>query len=1187
MYLTNLKIHGFKSFAQKTLLDFNGGLTCVVGPNGCGKSNIVDAIRWVLGEQRSAVLRSEKMDNVIFSGSKIAKPLGMAEVSMTIQNNRQVLPIEYSEVLVTRRLYRSGESEYLLNKTPCRLKDIRDLFLDTGVGPDTYSVIELKMVETILSNKSDERLGLFEEAAGINKYKHRRNAAFRKLDATNVDLNRVADILSEVERNVNSLKRQVSRAQRYQSLNHEIEEFEIRASSLEYNRLIKILNPLKSNLNNLDKNYQQNKTDLSREEAELERNRVALMGLEDSISKLQGKISALTDSTHQKENEVVATQERLRATEEKIVRYTEEQGQLEKRIEILKRRTEESEPQLGLMEEKVDALRMKHRLKEQELVEFEKILIRRRLDANESRTRLIELLELMNEKEKEKNRLESQLLHLEGRKEQLGEEVIRLSDSQKQSEIEKKELSKKEKKIENDFLESEKQLQVKQDLLQTAQQKTEKTKEEFLGFKNRLNTLNQQNAFFENLIEMNEGYPDGVQFILNESKSQPGVFGLLADLISVPKEYRIAVEAILGEKAFYVVVQSESDAFSLIDQLRERKLGQVTFLVLDRVQTNELLQLSKPKLEGVLAKANDVIQAKKVLKPIIDSLFNSYLFIRDAELFNQLPQKDNWLCATLCGEIFLPSGIFKSGRYEEEEKVSTVSRSAQLQEIQKQIEQLQKDFSVSENRLNNEVSKTISLKDEVKNWSQQVAKTREIFQQNRISSAQQQTSLTNLDHSLSSSKVELEKIESLIVEAAKQIQQLKPEIDDLIRKRRRYEDETELQQEKLEDLEAQRNQLAEDSHQLNVSLVQTTGDKNSLEADLKRMRRTFHELENTVVQRKTELEESKQNVKIFTETITTNQSELVELRKNKDVLLSTQSEKKEDYQTLQIDVNQKENFLKQTRKEGEASADVLQNIKLQISETEMKIQTLQSSMYEKYRIEITPIKEGSPDELVNIQNKVENLREKLHSFGAVNLLALDEFKKESERLEFLHRQKNDLVEAQDTLLETIQVINENAHDKFEDVFNQIRTNFRRNFESFFEGGEGDLQICFDADDPLSANIIILARPRGKQLGALELLSAGEKALTAITLLFSIYQVKPSPFCILDEVDAPLDDINVRRFLRVLKEFSDNTQFIIVTHNKITMESADFIYGVTMAEEGISKIVSVELSKATELVQSDN
>jgi len=1182
MYLRNLKIHGFKSFANKTTLDFNGGLTCVVGPNGCGKSNIVDAIRWVLGEQRSAILRSEKMDNVIFSGSDSAKPLGMAEVSMTIKNTRNVLPIEYSEVVVTRRLFRSGESEYLLNKSSCRLKDIKDLFLDTGVGPDTYSVIELKMVETILSNKSEERLGLFEEAAGINKYKHRRNAAFRKLDATNVDLNRVVDIISEVERGVNSLKRQVSRAERYESLTHEIEELEIRSASLEYFTLKKKLSPLKEELHHLERSYQQNRSELSRDEADLEKRRVSLLELENDLSKLQGKISHLTESIHQKENFVIATQERLKATEEKVQRYSEEQVQLERRIEVLKQRIEDGEPKLTTLSEKVDGLRIKYRHKEQELSEFEKVLVRRRLEMNESRTRLIELLEVIGEKEKERNRLDSQIFHQKGRIEQIISEIDRLKKNQAKTLVEESELVKEGKILEKEFAKIESLFKEKQEVLKNKQNEIEAIKEKHFKLENRLETLNQQQLFFQNLIEMNEGLSDGIQHILTLAKSNPNVLGLLGDLIDVPKEYRLAVEAILDEKTFYVVVKSNSDAFDLIDKLKEKKLGQVTFLILDRVKDiKKSLKKDLPNISGIICRASDVIQSSKELKPIVDLLFRNFLFVEKTDAFQNL--SNNWFAATLTGEVAAPFGLLRSGKYQSEEKISLISRSTQLNEIEKEKSNTQKSIELVEQELKQKLLKTEEIELEVLDLQRNVENSKEKFQQNKIETAQTQTTLANFDNSLSSLSNELEEVENFVAESKEKIKKIKPEIDDLIRKRRRYEDETEIQQEKLEELESQRNQLAEEAHEFNVDLVQTTGDKNGLEVDLKRMQRTLKEVENTVDQRKKEIEESQESIISFNKDIQSTTLDLEKIKQEKDVLLSSQEEQKQEYQKLQDTINRKERLLKESRKEGETSADTLQNLRLNISETGLKIDNLHKHIQDKYRVEITPIESGSKDELENIQTKLDQFREKLRIFGAVNLMALDEYKKESDRLEFLFRQKNDLVEAQDTLLETIQVINKTAHERFETVFNQIRSNFRQNFEDFFEGGEGDLRIRFDLDDPLAANIMILARPRGKQLGALELLSAGEKALTAITLLFSIYQVKPSPFCILDEVDAPLDDVNVRRFLRVLRNFAKDVQFIIVTHNKLTMEAADFIYGVTMAEEGISKIVSVELNKSDDLV----
>ena len=679
----------------------------------------------------------------------------------------------------------------------------------------------------------------------------------------------------------------------------------------------------------------------------------------------------------------------------------------------------------------------------------------------------------------------------------------------------------------------------------------------------------------------------GIKYLLNEKKSDPGVLGLLADLITVPKNYRLAIEAILGEKAFFVVVKSDSDAYRLMEDLQEKKLGQVTIIVLDKVKNFAALNKnSVPKVAGIIKRADDIIQSTKELQPVIQILFDSYLLVRDKKVWQKLPQNEQWFAATLKGEVMAPNGVFRSGRYESDDQVSSVSRFTQLEEITSELSKIKQKIKAVEDMLQKKITGKQQLEQEVADWDQKAYTTKEAFQQNRIKNAQRQTTLDNLSNNLSTAQTELEKTDNSLTDTKNLIQNMKPEIEKLVRKRRRSEDEIEIRQEKLDELETQRNLLAEEAHQLNVDLIQTTGEKNGVESDLKRMGRTLTEFENTIAQRKIELEEFHQNVSSYHNEIKNTGKDLGELQQKKETLLSQQLEKKGSYLSLQEEINSKETVLKQSRQKGESSADVLQNLKLNISETGMSIQNLQKNIQEKYLVEITPIKAGTVDELKNINHKLETFREKLRLFGGVNLLALEEYKKESERLDFLHRQKNDLTEANQTLLETIQVINKTAHEKFEEVFNQIKVNFRRNFENFFEGGEGDLNIRFDDEDPLSADIIILARPRGKQLGALELLSAGEKALTAIALLFSIYQVKPSPFCILDEVDAPLDDINIHRFLRVLQEFSADTQFIVVTHNKLSMESADNIYGVTMAEEGISKIVSVELNKADDFVKSE-
>ena len=668
------------------------------------------------------------------------------------------------------------------------------------------------------------------------------------------------------------------------------------------------------------------------------------MELEDGLAKLQGKIVSLTETLHQKENFVVATEERLKATEEKIQRYSNEQHQLEKRVNILNRRINEGKPTLGLLAEKVDGLRMKYRHKEQELTEFEKVLTRRRLEANESRTLLIELMETINEKEKAKNLLESQTLHQGGRKEQLIVDIDSLKKTNKQLARGKNELADKEQLLEKEFREVEDQLKKKQKVLQSSTEQAETEREQLLSLKNRYDTLKQQRTFFENLIETNEGYPDGIQYLLNEKKSDPGVLGLLADLISVPKNYRLAIEAILGEKAFFVVVKSDSDAYRLMEDLQEKKLGQVTIIVLDKVKNvAESNNNPVPKVAGVLKRADDIIQSAKELQPVIQILFGSYLLVRDRDVWQNLPKNKQWSAATLTGEVMAPNGVFRSGRYESEDQVSRVSRFTQLEEIISEISKTKQKIKVVENNLQKKITVKQQLEKEVADWDQKAHRTKEAFQQNRIETAQRQTTLDNLSINLSTAQTELEKTDNSLADSREQIQNIRPKIENLIRKRRRFEDEIEIRQEKLDELETQRNLLAEEAHQLNVDLIQTTGEKNGLDSDLKRMERTLTELENTIAHRKTELKEFHQNVSSYNNEIKNTREELGELQQKKQTLLSQQLEKKQGYLSLQEEINRKETILKQSRREGESSADVLQNLKLDISETEIGIQNIQKN----------------------------------------------------------------------------------------------------------------------------------------------------------------------------------------------------------------------------------------------------
>ncbi len=1178
MYLTRLELRGFKSFARKTEIIFRDGLTCIVGPNGSGKTNIVDAIRWVLGEQRASILRSDKMEKVIFAGSKSQKPIGMAEVSMTIQNDRSVLPSEYSEVVVTRRLYRSGESEYLLNKKPCRLKDINDLFLDTGLGPDSYSVIELKMVESILSPKTEDRLRLFEEAAGINKYKHRRAAALRKLGATQEDLNRVNDIISEVVRTVNSLKRQVNKAERYKKLSEEIEQLDVRNASLELGKIFRELRPLKSQLEQRQQAFQTNRSMLSKEEAYLEQMRAEVLSLEDHLSKVQSELDRVTQGVHQKENELAVSKERIRSLREKITRYHTEEDQLRKRQQILIKRLEETRPKLIEIQEISDGYKLKLRLKQEELEGFEKILNRRRLEANDYRKKLVDLLKELDKNEKEKSRYEAQILHLQGKQEQLQKEVTAAKEEEIRLKKSLAEQTQADSAADSEYRKLTEAIGKTEKSVRKAEQTHRDLREKLLEAKTQLEGKYQQKNFLQHVIEANEGFPEGVKFLLEHQSEFPGLLGPLGDLIDVPEKYRSAVEAILAGMASFLVVEKAENAYAAIERLQKQKLGQVTFVVLEWLKQPPIA--SRPNLSeaGVLGWANELVEAGGKFKSIVDWLLGDFLIVEDADLQKSIYQKQGINIVTTAGELISKHGLLRTPWYARGTRIAGVGRKSELERLSSEIKSLESDREKLAAKFKAEQKKLESLQKEFESQKRALKRYEEQNFHQQMQLARDQETYKKTVDLIQKVSLEIENTGDAIQASHEKINQLMPAIERLSKRKEQFEKDSERLLEKVQELEDERNQLAESAHGINLNFVRTTAEKKNIQSEIERMERTVRELTKTLATRDREIGEAETDIEYLNGVVETAHSALAELYSQREVLAKDKNMLQVNLENLREQLKAKEEEVKQAREAGESSSDLLRDLKLKLSELELRADNIKHNMSEKYAIEVVAADARTPTEHKEIGERLELLHTRLQSFGPVNLLSLEEYEKESKRMEFLEKQRDDLLEAKNTLLETISVINKTAHDKFYDVFQKIRGNFRKNIQSFFDGGEGDIQIKFDPGDPLEAAISIKARPKGKAISSMELLSAGEKALTAITLLFSIYQVKPSPFCVLDEVDAPLDDISLRRFLKVVRDFSDTIQFILVTHNKVTMEASDNIYGVTMAEEGISKLISVRFEK---------
>ncbi len=1174
MYLSRLQLYGFKSFAQKTKLDFSEGITCVIGPNGSGKSNIVDAIRWVLGEQRVSTLRSDKMENVIFNGTKNRKAVGMAEISITIENNKNILNTEFDEVVISRRLYRSGDSQYLINKTPVRLKDVLNLFMDTGLGANSYSVIELKMIESILSENKSERRQLFEEAAGIVKYKIRRKSALRKLEATKNDLNRVNDIISEVEKTVNSLSRQVGKARRYLNYTEELKKNEIDLACYRYHTLFDEIKPLQLQLKEISQIKEESYHQITLEEALLEEYKREMI-------KIEQKLQSIHEELRQKDNEIasldqeeavsltkseemVKTRERyksdienfrkkIKLIEENILQYQEELNEFyQKKEEVEKEyksindeRSAELE-QLQKEKNEIEQLNGKFRNALHELSSFKEDL---RL--KESR------LQFKNE---QKNNLLQQLGNALSQIKTMNETLQKIELQRSQTEAKKTDLTKKV----DTLIE-------KRDTMLTEKDKS-LIKQQSLF--NEYEQIKSKKEFFEQIISKHEGYSSGIQYILSKTVQFGGVRGTLGDLISTDEKYTEAVENVLGEAVNYLVVDNLKTAEDIISTLKSEKRGRITMLPLDRLNA---IKTSAPlNVSGAARALREIIHADGVYQKIIDILLGDVFLVENLSQALQYSQNYPQLRFITMGGETVNFNREISGGEKVKKEISLIGRKDQLKKYVAKLHSLKKDsdeISRQIDKLNSDLS---TINGEYEKYTTELEKLNAALWDLEKTENQKKYEIDKHISEQEQNKIQLESIELETARLEKEIESLQTNvngkqtaIDELEKEVIKRTNEYELKNESLQ-------ALMEDVQRLNLNVTNLNNQVTIRQRDIDRSKNNINELKNDIEKRENEIEQ----ISNF----------LVELkekskkRKEKKVVIWEQRDKKEDeknsieknYQELKDKILVLEKEVKTYRRQHDSSIERSRALELKINENKYKAESIKEFILKEYSQDIESLIPFQGLNEQEMSEKIDLLKTRIKNLGAVNPLAVSEYDKEKERLDFLTKQRDDLLKAETSLLETIDKINKTARKQFTETFEAIKENFEKVFGSFFENGAGTLELD-SSTDPLEADININVRTKGKQLQTLNLLSGGEKTLTAISLLFSIYLVKPSPFCILDEVDAPLDDVNILRFTEALKSFSNNTQFIVITHNKRTMEAASSLYGVTMEEEGVSKLVSVKFN----------
>lgn len=1177
MYLSKLEMVGFKSFGLKTDLDFTDGVTAIVGPNGCGKTNVVDAIRWVLGEQKTSMLRADSMDQVIFNGSRTRKPLGMAEVSLTIENNKAILPTEYSQVVITRRLFRNGESQYLLNKTQCRLRDIVDLFMDTGMGSDAYSVIELKMIETILSDKADERRHLFEEAAGVTKYKARRREAQRKLDAAQRDIARVQDIVREVQKTVNSLGRQAEKARQHQELSTKLRELDRLLFAFEYAEEYALLIQLQTIVQGIrerreasekgiveheqsvaesEQLHQQTDADLRAAMLNETDVRTALAEIQQTISLIiersastKRALERLDREHDESQNQQSSTSEELKTVQERIVTIQQDH-------EVVTKELNDHRVLVGDAQAMVDAARA------------EMVACRENLSAAK---------QTLSEKTNLADRHRVQLDALARRQRDLGQQQQSAQDRMRQVEEQIGREGADLPAIEQQLADAEQRLHSAEERQRELEQLRDALQKELEDYRSALAHSKASLEFLTGLVDTTESS----KFLLNTNEWQPsGERVTLAEVVNTKEDYRVAIEAALGDSGRYFVVANRQEAKQAIAALSKNNVGKATFLCRDTIPSLQMpAQLSG--VSGIVGWASEIVETDDQLRNALRSLLTGTVVVDTLDTaWGALAHNGVSAAVTLAGEIVHASGAMRGGSVSKTEGVR-VGRRERIEQLNEAIEKLEATIAERDSQLSTARQELSGI--DLRRLGDEVRKMALIRndRQQRIDAlrgriedilSQQQSlhdEMQRIAEEVQVHSTDLSSMESEIADAHGVVQSKELQINQAEQHLRAMEDNSNSRLAELRAVEIKLVRLQGEMQNLSTDEQRLTNQ--SLTIDQRREQRSSErtdlvgQLDQLHIEKLSCEEESAKILAKLTE-VKSNRESLELLVKGHAAAVQEGSEQ-----------------LRAERKGLDMILSEQYDADVKLSEIKVRLESLVRRATEE--LDLVPETEPSapqsdvaPEQL---RIDVQELRRRLTSMGNVNFLALEEHERENERLQFLLQQLADLTESERVLNETIAEINQTAREKFTATFTAIRENFTVLFKMLFsEDDEADLQMVeSDDEDPLECTIDITAKPRGKRPHSIEMLSGGEKTLTAIALLFAIYLVKPSPFCILDEVDAPLDDANIDRYLKIIRKFAENTQFLMITHNKKTMEAADTLYGVTMEEPAVSKVVSVQLSGA--------
>jgi len=1172
MLLTKLEIKGFKSFADKVFIGFDSGVTGIVGPNGCGKSNIVDSIRWVLGEQKSSALRSEKMENIIFNGTKNRKPTQLAEVSLTFNNTRNLLPTEYSEVTITRRYYRSGESEYLLNGVPCRLKDITNLFLDTGISSNSYAIIELKMVDDLLNDKGNSRRQLFEESAGISKFKIRKKETLKKLSDTDMDLERVDDLLYEIEKNLKSLERQSRQAKKYYAIKEDYKNASIALANKSLSDFKNKLTEINESINN----HSDKKLEISKKQKEndatIQKAKSDLILKEKYLSSRQQTLNEHVNRIRQYESENKIRNERLRFLNDKSDNLKQQIEQDRKSndraafsLNSLQNELETAEKIYDEITQKVGSLKQHYedqKQKTQKLTE-EANLIKEQVNAQ--RDHNYQLNKSLEIKEMQLNSLNEQ------------KDKIQIDSSMQSSSLET--FKKKLDEIHIAKEEANRQLGKsidKEKFLEETLNQTEKTiqllKEDITKVNRKYDAIRNEYNLTRSLVENLEGFPEAIKFLKKHSdwaEEAP----LLSDILTCPEDYRVTIENYLEPVMNYFVVETERQAYQAVNILSDSAKGKANFFVLENFE-NYKAEESKIFYDGIAA--IDIIEFDNRYKNLLLFLLDK-VYILDGNNLENYEVGKNIVLMAKSGKITKKINIISGGSVGLFEG-KRIGRAKNLKKLEQRSEEL--------------INRKQQLEHRLKQTNEQLAQYQGQSQKNYIEALKKKASLLNEDYISIKAKQEQfqqqldtnitrqEDIDQQIINLNTEISTLKPEAEAQKNQLQSIIDKNEAFQEELKGYNEILSQKSSAYNQENILYHQQQNKVNSIKQELSFKQSTYESSKTRIEKNQLELKNTDLKIKKLVENTAKDDDKLIEMYEEKETIeVSVNDAEKAYYESRGI-IDKHEKDGRELQRSKEAQDNLIMEYQNKQNEIKLHINSLIDRIQVTFDLDLNAYEsaESVDNKLTHaeLEEKVTNIKQKLDNIGPINPMAMETYEEIKERHEFINSQKEDLVNAKSNLLTTIKEIDEVAKQNFLDSFEKINANFKKVFCSLFSE-EDDCYLKLDnPEDPLESHIEIIAKPKGKRPLSINQLSGGEKTLTAISLLFAIYLLKPAPFCIFDEVDAPLDDMNIDKFNGIIRDFSDNSQFIIVTHNKRTMASTDIMYGITMNEPGVSTLVAVDL-----------